>query len=162
VRAFPPEWRERFEDEVLALIGQTPERRWQTVDLLRAGLGERAHRLVVRCDARAPVCDWFGCAVRIALPAALAVIVGLAGAGVVGLGSGSGVSRLLTARRSVVPGRQSVVLHSHSVSAATAARLLAATAKARQAGVVHGHRIEVGRPVVGLTATGASTPVSAS
>ena len=45
MRAFPRSWRRRYGAELLQLIEDEPGRRWQAIDLLRAGLGERCRRI---------------------------------------------------------------------------------------------------------------------
>ncbi len=51
LRAFPPAWRERYGDELFKLIEAQPDRRGQALDLLCAGLRERARPLLSRTAA---------------------------------------------------------------------------------------------------------------
>lgn len=100
IRAFPAAWRQQYERELLRLLAEAPERRWQSVDLLRAGLRERVHRLA---GTRASG-GWLGVGMKISFSTAIALLVGVVSLGGGGLGSGTAVD-LLAGRGSVLAAR---------------------------------------------------------
>jgi hypothetical protein len=84
LRAFPRAWRERYATEVLRLLAEDPSGRWQGFDLVRAGVAERWHGLVVFFARRRRVAAaWdlqaggLGLVGSLAVPLVLAVVVGV-------------------------------------------------------------------------------------
>jgi hypothetical protein len=101
VRAFPRAWRELYGSQVLGLLAEEPDRRWQGLDLVRAGLAERQRHVVLRVARRRS--NWPASARRarrltiagsLALPLILAAVVGVSLVADHGTSGGSGARRV--------------------------------------------------------------------